>query len=102
MDRFSTLNVGRLDSVAGVGQNQAGKAPSLASFLAQRANQVLGAQQRATSAVETRAVEAQATPAPAEDLATIDPRLARQMEQMQRLSTSISPSAYSQSVSVVV
>lgn len=103
MDRFSTLNLGRVDSVAGVGQSQTGKAPSLAGFLAQRANQVLGAQQRSEQpAMQTQAVEAEVSPLAAQDSSPINPQLARQMEQMQRLNSSISlPSNY-QGISVVV
>lgn len=99
MDRFSSLQVGRLDSVAGVGQSAGAKGPSLASFLSQRANQVLGARQ-ATRAVQ---VAEQEVAAPAsQDSNAVSPQLARQMDQLQRLHSSISvPSSY-QGISVVV
>lgn len=103
MDRFSALNLGRIDSLAGVGQSQTGKSPGLASFLAQRANQVLGSQQSPASAVETRLPESPAASVAPEESTSVDPRLARQMEQMQRLHSSISlPAGGHQGISVLV
>lgn len=98
MDRFSSAHLGRLDSVAGVGPGQSAKAPSLASFLSQRANQVLGARQSAPAA-QVVAVD---NGAAAETSSPVDPKLARQMDQLQRLHSSLSvPSGY-QGISVVV
>ncbi|MBX3166880.1 MAG: hypothetical protein KF760_05685 [Candidatus Eremiobacteraeota bacterium] len=94
MDRFSALPIGRLDSVGGVGRNTEARAPGLASFLSQRANQVLGARQTAR-AVE---VESQAAAAPS---SSIPPQLARQMDQLQRLHSSISLPANYQGINVV-
>lgn len=98
MDRFSALNVGRLDSVGGVGQSPGAKAPSLASFLSQRANQVLGARQ----SMQAVQVAEQAAPAFGQESSPVSPQLARQMDQLQRLHSSIStPSSYS-GISLVV
>jgi hypothetical protein len=102
MDRFSALNVGRLESVAGVGQSQTGKAPGLAAFLAQRANQVLGVQRTEQPALPTPAPEADTSPSAAQDSTLINAQLARQMEQLQRLSSSISSPSNAQGISVVV
>jgi len=100
MDRFSGINVGRLDSLSGVGPSAGTKGPSLASFLSQRANQVLGNRQ-AAAAVETQVAVAPAAETP-QDSAPLNPVLARQMDQMQRLHSSISlPNNY-QGISVVV
>ena len=101
MERFSAINVGRLDSVGGVGQGTGAKAPSLASFLSQRANQVLGASQRAET-VPNQVVAGEAAPVVSEDSRPANPQLARQMDQLQRLHSSISlPSNY-QGISVLV
>ena len=100
MDRFSGIKVGRLDSLSGVGPSAGNKAPSLASFLSQRANQVLGNRQVAT-AVETQ-VPAAVTPEVPLDSTPLNPMLARQMDQMQRLHSSISLSSSYQGISVVV
>jgi len=98
MDRFSGIKVGRLDSLSGVGQSAGTKGPSLASFLSQRANQVLGNRQAAAT-VETQAPVTAEAP---QDSAPRNPVLARQMDQMQRLHSSISlPSNY-QGISVLV
>ena len=107
MNHFNALHVGRLDSVTGVGQSNVAKAPSLARFLSQRANEVLGNRQTAQTAqtaqpVANRAVEAEAAPAVSQDAVSVPPQLARQMDQLQRLHTSISlPSGY-QGINVVV
>lgn len=100
MDRFSALNLGRLDSVAGVSQSQTGKAPSLAGFLAQRANQVLGTKQQPASAVQPQPVVDE-SPAPPEEVTPVDPKLARQMQQMQRLHSSISLPSSNPGISVL-
>ena len=100
MDRFSTINVGRLDSLSGVGQSAGTKSPSLAGFLSQRANQVLGNRQVA-AAVETQASDA-AVPETPQDSVPLNPMLARQMDQMQRLHSSISLPGNYQGISVVV
>ncbi|MBN9414545.1 MAG: hypothetical protein J0I12_03860 [Candidatus Eremiobacteraeota bacterium] len=101
MNHFNALNVGRLDSVTGVGQSQGAKAPSLARFLSQRANEVLGNRQTSQT-VERRAVEQESAPVLSQDSAPVNPQLARQMDQLQRLHTSISlPSGY-QGINVVV
>ncbi len=98
MERLSTSQV-RLDSVAGVGSSTGAKAPSLARFLSQRANQVLGTHQ-ATRAVSV-AEQSAATPA-GQDCGPVPLQLARQMDQLQRLHSAISiPSSY-QGISVVV
>lgn len=100
MERFSAINVGRLDSVGGVGQSTGAKAPSLASFLSQRANQVLGSRQGA-EAVQSQVVENEAAPVATHESNTVNPQLARQMEQLQRLHTSIAPTSY-HGISVLV
>ena len=101
MNHFNALNVGRLDSVTGVGQSNGAKAPSLARFLSQRATEVLGNRQTA-QVVESRAVEQESAPAVREEFAPVNPQLARQMDQLQRLHTSISlPSGY-QGINVLV
>ena len=95
MDRFSGIKVGRPDSLSGVGPSAGIKAPSLASFLGQRANQGLGNRQ-AAAIVETQGPEVSLDSAP------LNPVLARQMDQMQRLHSAISlPSSY-QGISVLV
>lgn len=101
MNHLSSLQVGRLDSVGGVGQSTGAKAPSLASFLSQRANQVLGARQSAEK-VHNQAVAGEAAPVVAQESGPANPQLARQMDQLQRLHSSISlPSNY-QGISVLV
>lgn len=101
MNHFNALNVGRLDSVTGVGQSNGAKAPSLARFLSQRANEVLGNRQSA-QVVENRAVEQESAPAVSQDSTPVNPQLARQMDQLQRLHTSLSlPSGY-QGIDVLV
>lgn len=100
MDRFSALNLGRLDSVAGVSQSQTAKAPSLAGFLAQRADQVLGAQKASSPAVETQALASE-TPSVPEQTTPVNARLARQMDQMRRLHSSISLPSNDQGISVL-
>lgn len=104
MNHFNALQVGRLDSVDGVGQSNVAKAPSLARFLSQRANEVLGTRQTTQSTrIESVAVEAAAAPlVPQESAAPANLQLARQMEQMQRLHNSLSLSSNPQGINVVV
>lgn len=101
MDRFSAPHLGRLDSLRGVGQSNGIKGSSLASFLSQRANQVLGARQSA-QAVQSPEAESQSAPEVPQDSSPINPQLARQMQQLQRLHSSISLPANQQGISVLV
>jgi hypothetical protein len=93
MDSVSGIKIGALN---GVGSKAGSQGPSLARFLSQRANQVLGNRQQAA------VVEKQVAPQAPQDFAPVNPLLARQMDQMQRLHSSISlPSNY-QGISVLV
>lgn len=104
MNHFNALQVGRLDSVSGVGQGNVAKAPSLARFLSQRANEVLGNRQTVSAArVENVAAETEAAPLPQQSAAPANNlQLARQMEQMQRLHNSLSLSSNPRGINVVV
>ena len=93
MDGVSRIKVGSLN---GVGPNAGIQAPSLARFLSQRANQVLGSRQQAAVVETQRALQAP------QDFAPVNPLLARQMDQLQRLHSSISLPSSHQGISVLV